>query len=146
MEWTIQQMPLETTDSELIELWDLRIQKGLYYPACQENYSTLYNLLHRGSLWKCVSDNARLWISIIDKIDTEFKGIWLVNLSFDCEESIAFDGIANFIRQLNNIVVTPVPNSIADCELFQFWSRFADYFGSSRETRETYMLIKHEII
>jgi hypothetical protein len=146
MPWIIQQMETDTPDSELVELWGLRIQKGLHYPACQDDYSILHGLVRRGSLWKCTIDNARLWICIIDKTHTEFKGMWLVNLSFDCDESVAFDGVANFIRQLNNLVVTPVPNSIAGCELFQFWSRFADYFGSSRETRETYTLIKHETI
>lgn len=135
MTWAIEQIGvteanLEGLDRELSELWDLRIPRGLVFPGCQLDYKCLYRLIDLGSLWRITDGEHRVWLDVLDKRHIESIGLYnMANVSFDCEEAIAFEAIKVFLDQFPEQVGTLIPPSVADCELFQFWSRFAEYCG-----------------
>ena len=139
MAWEISQIGvsednLETVDAELSELWDLRIPKGLAFPDCDMDYLCLYRLIDLGAIWRITDSEHRVWLEVLDKRHVPALGCYVMqNLSLDCEEAIAFDAIQTFLKQFPEQVITPIPGPIAECELFQFWGRFAAKYGYSSE-------------
>lgn len=135
MDWTIEKITLNdsdegTLDAELSELWGLRFPRGLVFPNCQLDYTCLYRLIELGSLWRMTDVFHRVWLDVVDKRHIETIGYFnMQNVSFDCDEEAAFAAIKQFIDTFPDRIVTLVPPSVADCDLFDFWRRFAGFYG-----------------